>query len=389
MPKNVKKRRTDLQAQVTSVDVNPTEIEELRSDQSPGVYRILPLYPDSEPTELTEHDSTFTFELPSEFPVGQSEVQLELPITQPIVPVDLEDSAYPDDTEPLHDDERDTNNTTDDEEWEETLIYVDLQDIPSVQELFAVRPDDFLMFQTKRQKDRPQPAKPTFRNLNIQFHNLDSSSPVLQIGDRYFSGTWEEPIGSSMFFQKCKPDSHPESTPGPSNKKQYPNLLCSKTPPEDPIFCDKSAYQSRYSHSYKLAAMGDKILKMSLRDAAKGSMFRLPATPGSSNIHLRLKNPRSLGLKELLSRKGMKQKQKHGRGERKRIPSNTPSFVDGPPPKFQHLDLEDEFEGSEMSPNNIGELISSVKSQQSSISDSASVDDIIGRTASFSLAPNS
>jgi len=72
-----------------------------------------------------------------------------------------------------------------DDEWEETLIYVDLDDIPSVQELFAVRPDDFLLSQSKRDREEePKSTKPTHQKLKLKFYNLDDKNPVLQIGDR-------------------------------------------------------------------------------------------------------------------------------------------------------------------------------------------------------------
>ncbi|XP_035704525.1 uncharacterized protein LOC110842859 isoform X2 [Folsomia candida] len=87
-------------------------------------------------------------------------------------------------------------------EWEEQLVYVELNDIPSIQELFAVQPDDFLRFQRKRHRMKAQPVKATHPKISIQFHQFQSASPVLQIGNRYFACHWEEPTGTAMFFRK-------------------------------------------------------------------------------------------------------------------------------------------------------------------------------------------
>jgi hypothetical protein len=88
------------------------------------------------------------------------------------------------------------------EEWEEQLVYVELDDVPSVQELFAVQPDDFLRFQRKRYRNKTQPVKATHPKVTLKFHQFDSSAPALQIGNRYFACKWEEPTGTGMLFRK-------------------------------------------------------------------------------------------------------------------------------------------------------------------------------------------
>lgn len=78
-------------------------------------------------------------------------------------------------------------NVEDEDDWEETLMYVDLDDIPSVEELFAVEPDDFLLSQSKKDREvEEHKSKKLLRpSLTLKFFNLDDKNPVLQIGDRY------------------------------------------------------------------------------------------------------------------------------------------------------------------------------------------------------------
>jgi len=176
--------------------------------------------------------------------------------------------------------------TTDDEgEWEEKLVYVELNDIPSVQELFAVEPDYFLRFQKKKFRQTTQPVKATHPKITIKFHGFESEEPVLQIGNRYFSCVWEESIGSALFFRK-KADPPPvvpvklekRGGLGDEGAQRPCSSLKSIVPepsiPWDPIF---GSGDLSSKGAYELVAKADKVLKTQLLDASTEKQHKIPA----------------------------------------------------------------------------------------------------------------
>ena len=161
-----------------------------------------------------------------------------------------------------------------DDEYEETLLYIDLDDIPNVDELFAVEPDDFLSFQTKRQRELPKPKKPTHPEIKVKIHNLDSAQPVVQIGSRYYVGKYEEPMGSSLFFQPKEPIGKPL----PPNRLE--SIVPEQEPKRDRVFHEKLC-SDKYSE-YELVANVHKVLKCTRREGrvAGSDLQQLPVTPG-------------------------------------------------------------------------------------------------------------
>ncbi|CAG7824269.1 unnamed protein product [Allacma fusca] len=159
------------------------------------------------------------------------------------------------------------------DEWEESLLYIDLDDIPSVNELFAVEPDDFLTFQSKSQRELPKAKKETVPELKMKMYNLDSSSPVLQIGTRYYLGKYDEPLGSALIFQK-------KGTTSNGDSNRLPSIVPEPVPPRDRVFHEK--IRSSKNSEYELVANVSKVLKMSRKEVrlAGGDSHQIPSTPG-------------------------------------------------------------------------------------------------------------
>jgi len=161
-----------------------------------------------------------------------------------------------------------------DGDWEESLVYVELDDLPNIQELFATHPDDFLRFQHRNKRHISQTVKATHPKLDFHFHNFTSSRPMLQIGQRYFSGHWEEVTGSAVFFRRngeivSESASGNNSSAPPRPCEELKNIVPEPDIPFDPVFMKLGA---SYKNAYELVAVADKVLKMSAHIASTKKM---------------------------------------------------------------------------------------------------------------------
>jgi hypothetical protein len=201
---------------------------------------------------------------------------------------------------------------------------VELDDLPNVQELFAVDPDDFLRFQHRNKRHRSQPIKATHPKLTFQFHDFESSSPTLQVGQRYFTGQWEEPMGTALFFRKrgdvpninenqssstsSAANNHNAPTAGPSNSSSSTSTrpcdsLNSIVPepeiPYDPVFVKLG---TAYKNSYEMVAKADKVLKLQAHVASTKSLPRtLKQGHATRHMDTGIKIPRGYTARAILA----------------------------------------------------------------------------------------
>lgn len=151
-------------------------------------------------------------------------------------------------------------------DWEEQLVYVELDDVPSLQELFAVQPDDFMRFQKKKFHSKfsklQEPRKETHPTVEMKFHEFSSSAPVLQIGERYFACKWKEAIGEAMLFKKKGDGNALKKENGRS--ECLSNIVPGPEIPWDNVFGSNHLLSN---DSYELVALADKVLKTELLEA--------------------------------------------------------------------------------------------------------------------------
>lgn len=146
----------------------------------------------------------------------------------------------------------------DEDEWEETLVYVDLEDIPDVDSLFSTLTARKSNLDSSTNGTENSNNDSVSSDLEIKIFNLDSELPVLRVGNKYLAGHWEEPLGTSLFFKKKTDGSTEttESTVTPASKLK--SLVPEPEIPYDPIFGKN--YDSQ-SDGYELVAKSVKILK--------------------------------------------------------------------------------------------------------------------------------
>lgn len=144
----------------------------------------------------------------------------------------------------------DTSENADDDEWEESLVYVNLEDIPDVDSLFST-------FASRRQsEDDEDTEREPVSQFEMKIFNLDSNLPVLRIGGRYLAGSWEDTCGTSLFFKKKNWDDDAEATS--TEKPKLKNLVPEPEIPYDPVFGRNFANQDE---GYELVAKSMKVLK--------------------------------------------------------------------------------------------------------------------------------
>jgi len=180
-----------------------------------------------------------------------------------------------------------------DGEWEETYLYLDLDDIPNLEELFAVYPDDFLLAsQSKKKESAPKPKKQTHPKIMFKFHNFESEEPVLQIGRRFYQGTVEEPLGTSLFFRQ-KQTNEDESDTSDEPKSPLKKLTPDMVPPPDPVFGANLKIKS--GKDFELVAKAHKVVRMKRRNLSKS----MPTPSGLPVINTGLRLPRGFTRKNV------------------------------------------------------------------------------------------
>ncbi|CAL8113559.1 unnamed protein product [Orchesella dallaii] len=153
------------------------------------------------------------------------------------------------------------NGESDGEEWEETLVYVDLEDIPDV--------DGLLSSLAPRSSSVVDDVG--LSHLEMKIYDMDSKLPVLQLGGRYLAGHWENAVGTSLFFKKkLDPEEEIGSNPSPASSEvpqsqtftnstsKLKSILSEPEIPFDPVYGENCISGE---DGYELVAKAFSVLK--------------------------------------------------------------------------------------------------------------------------------